>query len=120
TGAMNEAYDVLLAARSRLEGRDAHYRKLFVVLLETTPVVEAGVGRPNAPVLRPPGMIARDREAGERCRADSPRPAGTAAAEVRWRPRWAWSQVCCATARVIGSSGATPRCGSGWPSTSTR
>lgn len=74
TGAMNEAYDVLLAARSRLEGRDAHYRKLFVVLLETTPVVEAGVALHNAHIRPSPEMIAAVREVGEAIRADSAPP----------------------------------------------
>lgn len=57
TAAMNEAYDALLTARSRLEGRDADYRRLFVLLSETTPVVEAAVALHNARTPPPGGLV---------------------------------------------------------------
>ncbi len=43
TDALNRAYDVLLTARSRLAGRDRAYRRLFMLVTKTTPVVEAAV-----------------------------------------------------------------------------
>lgn len=56
TAALNAAYDALLAARSRLQGRDRVYRQLFTVLSETTPVVEASVALLNTR-HRPPRSV---------------------------------------------------------------
>jgi uncharacterized membrane protein YccC len=56
TTALNTAYDALLTARSRLQGRDETYRRLLVLLTETTPVVEATVALANAR-HRPPRTL---------------------------------------------------------------
>jgi uncharacterized membrane protein YccC len=56
TAALNSAYDALLAARSRLQGRDKVYLRLFVLLSETTPVVEATVAMAHAR-HRPPKSV---------------------------------------------------------------
>ena len=74
TAAMNDAYDVLLSARSRLEGRDADYRRLFVVLSETTPVVEAGVALHNAREKPSQALIEAVRRVGEAIRTDAAPP----------------------------------------------
>ncbi|MGH3431964.1 MAG: FUSC family protein, partial [Thermocrispum sp.] len=74
TAAMNDAYDVLLSARSRLEGRDADYRRLFVVLSETTPVVEAGVALHNARRRPSQALIEAVRAVGGAIRTDAAPP----------------------------------------------
>ncbi len=43
TRVVNSAYDTLLGARSRIGGHDAAYRRLFVILSECTPAIEAAV-----------------------------------------------------------------------------
>lgn len=74
TAAMNDAYDALLSARSRLEGRDADYRRLFVVLAETTPVVEAGVALHNARRRPSQALIEAVIAMGEAIRTDAAPP----------------------------------------------
>ncbi|UVS76520.1 FUSC family protein [Actinokineospora sp. UTMC 2448] len=58
TAALDRAYDALLEARSRLAGRDWSYRRLFVLLTETTPVIEAAVALVNAGRPAPPTVVA--------------------------------------------------------------
>lgn len=74
TAALNEAYDALLTARSRMEGRDAMYRKLFVLLSETTPVVEAAVAAVKARRRTPSRDIEAVRMIADAIRADDPLP----------------------------------------------
>lgn len=57
TAAMNSAYDALLTARSRLQGRDRTYRKLFLVLSEATPAIEAGVALASARHRAPKSVV---------------------------------------------------------------
>ncbi|HEX3648047.1 MAG TPA: FUSC family protein [Pseudonocardiaceae bacterium] len=56
TTGLNNAYDALLMARSRLSGRDQVYRRLFVVLSDATPLVEASVAMASAR-HRPPRSV---------------------------------------------------------------
>ncbi|MFC5290733.1 FUSC family protein [Actinokineospora guangxiensis] len=72
TASMNRAYDALLQARSRLAGRDWSYRRLFVVLTETTPVVEAAVALVNAGRPAPPATVTYLFDAALRIRLRSP------------------------------------------------
>ncbi|MGQ0839698.1 FUSC family protein [Actinokineospora sp.] len=74
TDALNSAYDALLDARSRLAGRDRAYRRLFVLLTETTPVVEAAVALVNARRTPPPEFVAYLADAADRIRAREPLP----------------------------------------------
>jgi uncharacterized membrane protein YccC len=74
TAALNDAYDALLSARSRLEGRDADYRKLFVLLSETTPVVEAAVALHNARRPPPRPLLDAVTAVGAAIRDDAPPP----------------------------------------------
>ncbi len=57
TASLNTAYDALFTARSHLAGRDWSYRRLFVLLTETTPVVEAAVALVNAKQPVPPEYV---------------------------------------------------------------
>ncbi|PPK65895.1 FUSC family protein [Actinokineospora auranticolor] len=72
TKAINAAYDALLDARSRLAGRDRSYRRLFVLLTETTPVIEASVALVNAKKQIPPEFVTYLFEAAYRIRVREP------------------------------------------------
>lgn len=74
TAALNTAYDALLTARSHLHGRDQIYRRLFVVLSETTPVVEATVALLNARHRPPKSLIDAVAAIGVAIRDDAPMP----------------------------------------------
>lgn len=70
TTALNGAYDALLTARSRLSGRDQVYRRLFVVLSDATPVVEASVAMASARHRPPRSVVDAVRTLAEAVRAD--------------------------------------------------
>lgn len=72
TTALNSAYDALLAARSRLSGRDQVYRRLFVVLSDVTPVVEATVALLSARHRPPRSVVDATTRLGDAVRADEP------------------------------------------------
>ncbi|HEX4724570.1 MAG TPA: FUSC family protein, partial [Pseudonocardiaceae bacterium] len=72
TAAMNSAYDALLTARSRLQGRDLTYRKLFLVLSEATPAIEAGVALASARHRAPKSVVDAAIHIGAAVRADEP------------------------------------------------
>src|SRR5205823_13963419 len=74
TTALNQAYDALLTARSRLQGRDEVYRRLFVVLSSTTPVVEATVALINAQHRPPRSVVDAVGAVGAAIREDRPVP----------------------------------------------
>jgi uncharacterized membrane protein YccC len=74
TAALNSAYDALISARSRLSGRDQVYLRLFTVLSETTPVVEAAVAMVNAQHRPPQVVLDAVRAIGEAIGADEPPP----------------------------------------------
>ncbi|WP_091449723.1 FUSC family protein [Actinokineospora iranica] len=74
TAALNAAYDALLDARSRLAGRDRSYRRLFVLLTESTPVIEAAVALVNARRKVPQEFVAYLEDAADRIRAREPLP----------------------------------------------
>jgi uncharacterized membrane protein YccC len=74
TDALNQSYDALLAARSRLQGRDSAYRSLFTVLTETTPVIEASVALSNAHHRPPRAVVEAVAALGRAIRADEPPP----------------------------------------------
>lgn len=74
TTALNRAYDALLSARSRLQGRDQVYRRLFLVLSEATPVVEASVGLASGRHRAPVSVIAAVRAVAEAVRDDAGPP----------------------------------------------
>ncbi|HEV3360467.1 MAG TPA: FUSC family protein [Pseudonocardiaceae bacterium] len=74
TGALNTAYDALLTARSHLQGRDQIYRRLFVALSETTPVVEAVVALVNARHRPPKSLIDAVAAIGTAIHDDQPMP----------------------------------------------
>ncbi|HEX9338544.1 MAG TPA: FUSC family protein, partial [Pseudonocardiaceae bacterium] len=69
TAAMNSAYDALLTARSRLAGRDQTYRKLFLVLSEATPAIEAGVALVSARHRAPKSVVDATVQIGQTVRA---------------------------------------------------
>lgn len=70
TTALNSAYDALLAARSRLSGRDQVYRRLFMVLTDATPAVEAAVAMGSAKHRPPRSVVDAVRTLAEAVRAD--------------------------------------------------
>jgi uncharacterized membrane protein YccC len=70
TAALNSAYDALLAARSRLSGRDQVYRRLFVVLSDATPLVEASVALASARHRPPRSVVDALRTLADAVRAD--------------------------------------------------
>jgi uncharacterized membrane protein YccC len=72
TAALNSAYDALLSARSRLAGRDMVYRRLFVVLSDATPVVEATVALLSARHRPPRSVVDAVTELADAIRADEP------------------------------------------------
>jgi uncharacterized membrane protein YccC len=72
TAALNSAYDALLAARSRLNGRDEVYRRLFVVLSDATPVVEASVALASARHHPPRSIVDVVRRLADAVRDDEP------------------------------------------------
>jgi uncharacterized membrane protein YccC len=74
TVALNTAYDALLTARSHLHGRDQIYRRLFVALSETTPVVEATVALTNARHRPPKSLIDAVAAIGAAIHDDAPMP----------------------------------------------
>ncbi|HEY4453238.1 MAG TPA: FUSC family protein [Pseudonocardiaceae bacterium] len=74
TAALNTAYDALLTARSHLQGRDQIYRRLFVALSETTPVVEAAVALINARHRPPKSLIDAVAAIGAAIHDDAPMP----------------------------------------------
>ena len=74
TAALNTAYDALLTARSHLQGRDQIYRRLFVALSETTPVVEAAVALLNARHRPPKSLIDAVAAIGVAIHDDAPVP----------------------------------------------
>ncbi|HEY4020262.1 MAG TPA: FUSC family protein, partial [Pseudonocardiaceae bacterium] len=74
TVALNTAYDALLTARSHLQGRDQIYRRLFVALSETTPVVEAAVALSNARHRPPRSLIDAVAAVGAAIHDDTPMP----------------------------------------------
>jgi uncharacterized membrane protein YccC len=74
TAALNTAYDALLTARSHLQGRDRIYRRLFVALTETTPVVEAAVSLVNVRHRPPKAVIDAVAAIGTAIEQDAPMP----------------------------------------------
>jgi uncharacterized membrane protein YccC len=72
TAALNSAYDALLVARSRLSGRDQVYRRLFVVLSDATPVVEASVAVVSARQRPPRSVVDAVGTLADAVRADRP------------------------------------------------
>jgi uncharacterized membrane protein YccC len=72
TAALNSAYDALLSARSRLHGRDLVYRRLFVVLSDTTPVIEASVALLSARHRPPRSVVDAVHDLAAAVRADAP------------------------------------------------
>lgn len=74
TAALNDAYDALLTARSWLEGRDATYRGLFVLLSDSTPVVEAAVATVKARRTTSREELDAVRAVAEAIRADDALP----------------------------------------------
>ncbi|MFC7618604.1 FUSC family protein [Actinokineospora soli] len=72
TAALDRAYDALLQARSRLAGRDWSYRRLFVMLTETTPAIEAAVALVNAGKHAPPQTVTYLFDAALRIRLRKP------------------------------------------------
>lgn len=74
TAALNEAYDALLTARSRLEGRDETYRRLFALLSGTTPVIEAAVAAVKTRQRTPRHEIDALHAIADAIRADVPLP----------------------------------------------
>ncbi|GAA5118239.1 FUSC family protein [Haloechinothrix salitolerans] len=74
TAALNDAYDALLTARSRLEGRDETYRRLFTLLSNTTPVIEAAVAAVKTRHRTPRHEIDILRAIADAIRADRPLP----------------------------------------------
>lgn len=74
TTALNDAYDALLTARSRLEGRDETYRRLFALLSDTTPVIEAAVAAVKARHRTPRHEIDALRAIADAIRANHPLP----------------------------------------------
>jgi uncharacterized membrane protein YccC len=72
TAAMNSAYDALLTARSRLAGRDRVYRRLFLVLSEATPAIEAGVALASARHRAPRAVVDATVQIGQSIGADRP------------------------------------------------
>ncbi|PWW62184.1 FUSC family protein [Actinokineospora spheciospongiae] len=81
TQSLNSAYDALLDARSHLAGRDRAYRRLFVLLTETTPAIEASVALVNAKRKVPQEFISYLHESADNIRrreplAEPPEPPG--------------------------------------------
>ncbi|MGW5050693.1 FUSC family protein [Actinokineospora sp. NPDC004072] len=72
TAALDRAYDALLETRSRLAGRDWSYRRLFVLLTETTPVIEAAVALVNVGKPAPPNVVAYLFDSALRIRVRTP------------------------------------------------
>ncbi|HEY0804944.1 MAG TPA: FUSC family protein [Pseudonocardiaceae bacterium] len=72
TAAMNSAYDALISARSRLAGRDRTYRRLFLVLSEATPAIEAGIALASARHRAPKSVVDATVQIGQAVRADEP------------------------------------------------
>ncbi|WP_285610679.1 FUSC family protein [Actinokineospora globicatena] len=72
TDALNTAYDALFNVRSHLAGRDRSYRRLFVLLTETTPVIEAAVALVNAKKQAPPEYVTYLLDAAYRIRVREP------------------------------------------------
>jgi uncharacterized membrane protein YccC len=72
TAALNSAYDALLNARSRLQGRDQAYRRLFLVLSEATPMIEAGVAMLSAHHRPQRSVVDAVFELGRAVRTDEP------------------------------------------------
>lgn len=70
TASLNAAYDALLNARSRLQGRDQAYRRLFLVLSEATPMIEASVAMLSAQHRPPRSTVDAVFELGRAIRAD--------------------------------------------------
>ncbi len=70
TASLNSAYDAMLSARSRLAGRDRVYRRLFVVLSDVTPVVEATVALLSARHRPPKSVVDAVGLLGDAIRAD--------------------------------------------------
>jgi uncharacterized membrane protein YccC len=71
TASLNSAYDALLAARSRLAGRDRIYRRLFIVLSDLTPAVEATVALLSARHRPPRSVVDAVTRLGAAVRADA-------------------------------------------------
>nr|WP_232328039.1 FUSC family protein [Kibdelosporangium sp. MJ126-NF4]CEL16340.1 integral membrane protein [Kibdelosporangium sp. MJ126-NF4]CTQ94264.1 integral membrane protein [Kibdelosporangium sp. MJ126-NF4] len=74
TTALNNAYDALLTARSRLSGRDQAYRRLMTLLADTTPVVEASVALVNVGRQPPAEVVLHMTAVAEAIRLDGPLP----------------------------------------------
>lgn len=74
TVAMNNAYDALLSARSKLSGRDQAYRRLMTLLADTTPVVEASVALVNVGKHPPAEVVIHVASIAEAIRLDQPLP----------------------------------------------
>lgn len=72
TASLNSSYDALLNARSRLQGRDQAYRRLFLVLSEATPMIEASVALLSARHRPPRSVVDAVFEIGRAVRADEP------------------------------------------------
>ncbi|GAA2988907.1 hypothetical protein [Actinokineospora diospyrosa] len=72
TDTLNAAYDALFNVRSHLAGRDRSYRRLFVLLTETTPVIEAAVAMVNAKRQAPPEYVTYLLDSAYRIRVREP------------------------------------------------
>jgi uncharacterized membrane protein YccC len=90
TGAVNAAYDTLLGARSRIGGHEATYRKLFAVLTESTPAIEAAVALMRSATPAPPELLVATERLAQAVLTSSPPPElppvpadGPAAPDVR-------------------------------------
>ena len=78
TGALNNAYDTVLAARSRSGGQDEQYRRLLALLNEATPLVEESLTlvRIGRPVPEPVVQTVRDLATAVAHGGDPPEVAG--------------------------------------------
>jgi uncharacterized membrane protein YccC len=76
TAAMNDAYDALLAVRSRIAGRDLPYRRLLLLLSEATPLVEASVALAHSGRRPPQAVVTAVEEIADAVRTggEVPRP----------------------------------------------
>lgn len=72
TTAVNSAYDALIAARSRLAGRDRVYRRLFFTLSDATPAVEAAIALGSARHRPPLSVVDAARQLADAVRDDRP------------------------------------------------
>lgn len=78
TTALNEAYDRVLRARSRLAGRDLAERRLLILLSGTAPIVEASIAVLHSGRRPPDEVIQWLAAVGAAIRTDAPLPAPAA------------------------------------------